>query len=158
MKEQHAEPQQQCDLEEHQDQAARGQRQQEVAPAHGRGHEALEQLALPHVYQGEADAPHSRVHQVHAQQAGNQEVDVARPRLGVRDARGRNGILASRGGLQHVVHLGVGEHAFRPRRIVMVVEASFAVGLNHHVELTQAQSLQRGGGIEHLGVNLRVAR
>ena len=51
--------------------------QQEVAPGHRRGDEALEQLGDPEVHQQEADPPEPAPHGVQADQAGDQEVDVA---------------------------------------------------------------------------------
>ena len=53
------------------------QRQQEVAPGHGRGHEPLEQLGDAEVHQQEADAPEPAAHGVEPDQAGDQEVDIA---------------------------------------------------------------------------------
>ena len=53
---------------------ARGQDgAQEVAPGHGRGDEALEQLADPQIHQEEADAPEAAAHGVEADQPRDQE-------------------------------------------------------------------------------------
>ena len=57
--------------------------QQEIAPGHRRGHEPLEQLGDPEVDQQEADSPEPAPHRVEPDQAGDQEVDVAR--AGLRD-------------------------------------------------------------------------
>ena len=52
--------------------------EREVLPArHGRGDEALEEFFLARFDNGESEAPDGGAHQVHAQQAGNDEVDVA---------------------------------------------------------------------------------
>ena len=49
---------------------------QEVTPGHGRGDEALEQLADPQVHQKEADSPESAAHGVEPDQPRDQAVDV----------------------------------------------------------------------------------
>ena len=59
VKDQHAEAEHQADFDDHEDKAAAGDRQQEIAAAHGSGDETLQQLALAHIHQREADAPHA---------------------------------------------------------------------------------------------------
>ena len=50
---------------------------QEVAPGHGGGDEALEQLADPQVHQEEADAPEAAPHGIEPDQPGDQAIDIA---------------------------------------------------------------------------------
>ena len=71
MKDEDAEAEKQCQLYDHQHETAARERQQEIAAAHGRGHIALQQFALAIIYESKAHAPHARIHQVHAEQAGN---------------------------------------------------------------------------------------
>jgi hypothetical protein len=80
-------------------QPAEQQRQQIVGSRHRRGHQALEQLAGARRDDGEAGAPHPGAHDVHAEQAGHQPVDVAR-------ADGTHGVLAG------------GERVGPPRRLL----------------------------------------
>src|SRR6267154_905062 len=66
------------------------------------------------------NTPQPAPHEVHAEQAGDQEVDVARTRLGdplVRDARG---ISAAAGALQHLVGFEAGQATLRAGRVVPV--------------------------------------
>ena len=71
------------DLGDEEDQPRqRAARQQVLAARAWARHEALEQLAVARDHQREADAPHARAHEVHAEQARHQEVDVARAGLG----------------------------------------------------------------------------
>ncbi len=93
MKDQRAEAEQQSDFDQHQDQAAAGQRQQKIRAAHGRADEAFEQFALPHLDQRKTDTPHGRVHGVHPKHAGNQEIDIARAWFAGSDRGGRESHL-----------------------------------------------------------------
>ena len=107
----------------------RHQRQQEIAAAHGRGHVALEQLALAIVDESESHAPHAGVHQVHAEQARNQKVDVARAGLAGSLRGGGQRIRAAGGGLQGVVGLRAGQDALGACGIVAVFDlGEIAIG------------------------------
>ena len=73
----HAQREQDRDVGDQEGQPGQEDRQQEVAPGHRRGGEPLEELADPEVDQQEPDAPEPAAHRVLADQAGDQEVDVA---------------------------------------------------------------------------------
>ncbi len=94
--------------------------EQEVALLHRRGEQALEELARAHLDDDVADAPHAPRHEVHADQAGHEEVDVARARARSR-ARRRPArrIRAAVGALQDVVDDGARQAALGPRRVVL---------------------------------------
>ena len=76
VKENHAEDQQQTDLNEHQEQAAGHNRHEEISPRRmGVPDEALEQLALASCPPERSRCPTCRSSiQIHAQEPGNQEV------------------------------------------------------------------------------------
>src|SRR4051794_27619176 len=57
---------------------------QQAPPPHRRRQNAFYQLAPPHVHDPPADPPHRARHQVHADEPGDEEVDVAGPALGHR--------------------------------------------------------------------------
>ena len=97
--------------------------------AHRRGDEALEQLARAHLDDREADAPQAARHQVHAEQARDEEVDVARAGLGhARVVRPAVGIDAARGALQGVVDDAARADAALGARRVEAVGARRAPG------------------------------
>ena len=72
-----AEQEQHSHVGDQEGQAGPEQGQQEVAPGHGGGHEALQKLGDAEVHQQEADAPESPPHRVQSDEAGDQEVNVA---------------------------------------------------------------------------------
>ena len=97
---------------------------------HRRRDQALQQLLGARVDDGEADAPQPRAHDVHAEQAGHEPVNVAR-------AYGLHGLLdraervrAPRGALQRCVNREPGHLAFGPRFIVAVRRRR--AGHDHH--------------------------
>jgi len=69
-------------LDEKKERAHDYEGEQELCPGHGRGDHPLEQLLHADLHQHIADAPHAGGHEVHADEPGNEEVDVARARLG----------------------------------------------------------------------------
>ena len=76
------EQQQRAGFGNQEDQARCQLRAEQVTAPHRRRDQALQQVAVARHHQREADAPHPGAHQVHAEQTGHQEVDVARARLG----------------------------------------------------------------------------
>jgi hypothetical protein len=155
MEDEHAKGEQQCDFNEHQHQAAADQREQKIGAAHGRSHKTLKQFPLPHFHQRESDAPHAGVHQVHAQQARNQEVDIARTRLARRLRYRVDGIPASRGGLQSVIYLGTRQHTFGTRRIVTEVNSRVVHRYDQRV-LAKPEAVECGGRAHYIGLNAGV--
>ncbi|MEZ5285336.1 MAG: polyphosphate kinase 1 [Vicinamibacterales bacterium] len=82
-----------------------------LRPGHGRRHQALEQLPGPRLDDRKADAPEARAHDVHAEQARHEPVDVAGPddldRAGLRG----EDVLPARRLLQGPVHRQAGHLA-----------------------------------------------
>ena len=68
------------------DQPRRELRAKQMAVPDGRRDQPLQQVAVSRDHQREADAPHAGAHQVHPEQAWDEEVDVAGTRLGHRRA------------------------------------------------------------------------
>ena len=128
MKEKRPKGQQKSDFNNHEDQAAGSEGEKEIAAAHGCTDETLQEFALPHVDEGKADAPHTGVHQVHAEQAGNQEIDITGARFGRGHDRSSDRVVAARGGLNGFIDFGPGQHALRPRGIVAVSKSSVGAG------------------------------
>ena len=95
MEHEHPEAEENCDFNHHEHQAAAGQREQEITAPHGSGGEALEELALAHIDQGKSNAPHSGIHDVHPNQSGNEEIDVARTGLARNHDGRRQRVLAA---------------------------------------------------------------
>ena len=87
---------------------------------HGRGEQALDELARAHLDDDVADAPHPRRHEVEPEQARHQKVDVARAGRGDACVGDRRRVLAAVGALQHVVDDGARQAALGPRRVVLV--------------------------------------
>jgi hypothetical protein len=152
----HAETKQQCDLNQHEHEPAAGQGKQEIAAPHGSANKTLQQLALAHVDQGKADAPHGGIHQVHAQQAGNEEIDVAGAGLGGSDGGSGYRVFAAGGVLESVIHLNAGEHAFGPGGVVTVLNFSPGFGLDHKIIFAQAEILQSLGLVKDHRANRAV--
>src|SRR6266550_5881984 len=142
VEDQHTKPEQQCHFYDHQHQAAAGKGHQKIAAPHRGSHETLEQLALAHVHQGESDSPHSRVHQVHSQQSGNEEIDITRARLGGSNGRGGHGILTARGCLQGVVDFRSRKNTFGTRGVVVITETTVGVGLYYKIVFAEAEALE----------------
>ena len=76
------EQQQRARFGDQEDQPRRELRAEQVAAPRRRGDQPLQQVAVARDDQREADAPHAGAHEVHAEQARHQEVDVARAGLG----------------------------------------------------------------------------
>ena len=92
-----------AELEGEEDEPRQDLRRQQVPAAHRRGDEQLEELAGALLDEREAHRPHAGAHQVHAHQAGHQEVQVARAaRLDQLLAR-RQRVAAPGGALQRRV-------------------------------------------------------
>src|SRR5579864_7028659 len=153
MERDHAEAEQQSDLDDHQDQAAASQSHEKVSAAHGGGHEALQELALAHIHERESDAPHAGVHQIHTEQARNEEVDVARSRLAGSERGGRDYVFASRRSLQGIVHFTARPHAFRTGRVIVVLNFARRERLDYQVVLAETKSLQGASTIYNFGVD-----
>ena len=110
-------------------------------PRHRRRHQPLEQLLAPRVDDREADAPDAAAHDVHAEQAGNHEVDVARARLAnERIARRGRGSDAAGAALDRVVDEQARRSALGPRVVETVLDrARPAAALHHERDLAVAQ-------------------
>src|SRR2546422_4211498 len=91
-----------------------------MAAPHGRRHIALEQLALPRLDDGEADAPDAAPEQIHAEQPGDQEVDVARARSDRAVIAYGDEILPTARPLQHIVDFEAREPTLGASRVVAV--------------------------------------
>ncbi len=91
-----------------------------MAAAHRCRHVALEQLPLPRLHDGEPDSPDPAAQQVHAQQSGDQEVDIPRPRRDHPVVAHADEIPPPPRPLQHVVHRETREPALGAGRVVAV--------------------------------------
>jgi hypothetical protein len=76
VEDEHAEAHQGRHLHHQHEEAVQQEREEVVRAGHGGGHQALQELALARVDDGEADAPDAAAHEVHAQEARQHEVDV----------------------------------------------------------------------------------
>src|SRR2546425_8824393 len=74
-----------------------------MAAPHGRRHIALEQLALTRLHDREADAPDAAPEEIHAEQPGDQEVDVARAPSDRAVVAYGDAILPTARPLQHII-------------------------------------------------------
>ena len=107
---------QKAHVEKSEDQSDQHQAQEKIAASHGSGLQAFEKLPHSHVDQHESDSPHPAPHQVHANQAGEQKVDVAAAdflevRFGEIRCLFRQGAPQNR-----IFDRLAGEHAFGPMR------------------------------------------
>ena len=118
-----------------------------MALAHRRRHVALEQLALPSLHDREPDAPDPAAQQVHAEQPGNQKIDVARSRCGRALIAHGDEIPPAARALQRVVHLEPRELALRARRVV--AEHDGVAGDRQQCDSAGAQPQPRSRRIEH---------
>ena len=118
-----------------------------MATPHGRGHITLEQLALPGLHDREPHAPDSASQQVHAEQSGDQKVDVARPRRDRAIVPHRNAVLPSPRALQGVVHLESGEPTLGAGRVIAIDNR--IAGDDEQRDPATAQPKACGRGIEH---------
>ena len=107
------------DLERQQDQAREQVRREILGARHRRGDEALEQILPPLVDDREAEAPDAAAHDRHAEQAGHDEVDVARAVLANVPLGDGSGIAAPGAALHGVVHHEAGGARVGPRVIVL---------------------------------------
>src|SRR6185503_8142502 len=98
----------------------------------------------------ESDAPDPAAEQVHAQQARNEKIDVARAWRRCPNIARDEAVRATLGPLQHVVDFEPGPSALRPRRVVPVDER-VAMGARYHEQrdASRAQPRERRRGIEH---------
>ena len=104
-----------------QEQDAREQERGEVLPArHGRSDEALEEFLLASFHDGKADAPDGGAHQVHAEQAGDDEVDVAGADFVNQVVARGDGFVAAGGGLNGAVGEQAGQAAVGVGVVVVV--------------------------------------
>src|SRR2546422_5289437 len=87
-----------------------------------RSHVALQQLLGARLHDREAHPPQAASHEVHAEKAGDEEIDVARPRL--RDAlvAHHRGIGPAMRALHRRVHLEAREAALGAGRVVAVYD------------------------------------
>jgi hypothetical protein len=100
----------------------------------------------------QTDSPHAGVHQVHAQQAGNQEVDVARAGF----AGGCVDVLIA--SLRPAadwsgVDFGAGKNALRTRGIVIVRVAAVRIRLDRQIVLAEVEGLERGLAVKNSSAN-----
>jgi hypothetical protein len=117
------------------------ERQEEVGSTHrGREH-PLDELLRAHLDDEVPDPPHAALHQVEADEPGDQEVDVASTRLGHTLVGHGQRISASRGALQDVVD----GRAREPRLGTRLVESIGDGIAGHHDErhLSGAQLARR---------------
>ena len=126
----------------------------EVGRAHGRREQALQQLLDPHVHEGVAHAPHPRAHEVHADEAGHEEVHVAPPRLADRDVAALHGVRAARRALEGVVDPRPRDAGLGPRGIEPVLDGGGGIGRgrDHHVHPPHAEGVLgrfRPGLLDH---------
>ena len=107
---------------------AREQERGQILPArHGRRDEALEKLLLARFDDGKAEAPDGGSHQVHAQQAGDDEVDVAGAGFVNRaDCWRGDGVVAAGGGLDGAVGEQAGDARVGIGVVVFVGDAAVA--------------------------------
>ena len=111
---------------------------------------------MPGLHHGEPDTPDPAAQEVHAQQPGDKEVDIARPRRDGAVVQHRDQIFAPAGALQRIVHLEPRETALRPRRVVAIHNRIPGKDQDRHATRLEAQP--RGGGIEHGGYEARRRR
>ena len=110
-------PDRHADFEHEQHHAPDQERHQVVGLRHRRRDEPLHQLAAPRIDDREPEAPDGVAHDAHADEAGHQEVDVARARLADQVVLDRHGIDAAARHLQRPI----GSRARRPRLGIRVV-------------------------------------
>ena len=127
-----------------------------MAPAHRCRQVPLEQLPLPGLHDRESDAPDPAAQQVHAQQPGNEEVDVARPRRNGAVISNHDEIFAPTGTLQRVVHFEPRQTALRARRVVAIHHRVPGNDQQRHATGLETQACS--GGIEHGGHQARRGR
>src|SRR5207245_2612909 len=114
-----------------------------------RRHEALQQPLVPGLNHRETHAPQAAAHEVHAEQAGDQEVDVAGARLGDPLVAREQAIGAALTALQRLVHLQARQAALGARRVVTIEEP-----VARHDEPRDAPGAEGGAGrtrVEHGG-------
>ena len=97
-------------------------------PRHGRGHQALHEVLAPGIHDGESHAPDGAAHQIHPQQAGDQEIDVAGPRLAHELVGGGNRIDAAGGPLDRAIRQQARRAAFRIGVVISVDHAAAGPG------------------------------
>ena len=98
----------------------RRDRAQEIAPRHGSGDEALEQLADPEIHQEEADPPESASHGIDPDETRNQAIDIPSSRLVDLNVNGLPLVLPAGGRLKDIIdHLASGCR-FRTSRVITV--------------------------------------
>jgi hypothetical protein len=128
----------------------------QVASAHGRGEQALEQLTHTHVHDDPGHAPHGSGHEVHGQKAGNEKVDVARARL-VHFFVAHQARLDLAGcALEDLIHRRARLAGFGSRRIETIGDG-LLWRLRRHEQKVHASGPQlgfRAGGVERLHLNL----
>src|SRR6266705_3175277 len=142
-----AEADQRRDLEKQEHQPRQDERQEVVALAHRRRHVALQQLLGARLHDREAHPPQAASHEVHAEEAGDEEIDVARPRL--RDAlvAHHRGICPTVRALHRRVHLEAREAALGAGRVVAVHDR--ITGRHAEGDATGAKLEPRLPRIEH---------
>ena len=128
-----------------------------VLPAgHGRGDEALEQLFLAGLDDGKAEAPHGRAHEVHAEEAGDYEVDVAGAGFVDELVGGREGVAAAGCGLDGLVREETGSAGVRIGVVVAVFDAGGALD-GEEEDDAGCEGVMAGGFSEGLGAEAGVA-
>ena len=91
---------------------------------HGGGHQALHEFLAPGVDDGEAHAPDGAAHEVHTEQSGDEEVDVARTCFVHQAVRGGYRICTAGGSLDGLVGQQPGGTAFGVLIVVAVNDAA----------------------------------
>ena len=125
---QRAETQHHAHFHHQQQQPRKHERQQVVMPRHGRGHQALHEVLAAGIHDGESHAPDGAAHQIHPQQAGDQEIDIARPRLAHELVGEGNRIDAAGGPLDRAIRQQARRAAFGIGVVIAVDHAAAGPG------------------------------
>src|SRR6185437_5440111 len=95
-------------------------------------------------HNGEAESPDAAAHEIHAQQAGDHEVDVAGAAFAYLVVRHGNRVRASRGALHRGVRDEPGVPRLRPRVVVAIRHAVRAMW--HHEQCDRTGGERAPGG------------
>src|SRR6185503_9798313 len=102
------------------------------------------QPRLPGIDDGKAQPPDAAAHEVHAQETGNQEVDIAGPAVPDQTVRDRNRIAPAVRALERVINEEPRGAALRTGIVVAVLDAAVRAGSNGQRDIPSTQSLPGG--------------
>jgi hypothetical protein len=130
MKYQNAESQKDADLCNEEQEARMHERQEVIRLGHGSGDQALQQFFPACVHDSKSHSPDRAAHQVHSQQAGCQEIDLARARFADQYVGGRNWIAAVGGLLNGAIRKQAGGAALGICVVILIDDRAAGAGLH----------------------------